>query len=250
VGRWRHIAQPQPDGTDTAIVLASARRYGWVRPRQDGAPAILNRRVAVRPLPAGKHAPNGWRPGDASHEHFREAGTYLRLLWPEVASQFCELVSTVYAVELETSPRLGYSSDHWITGPFTIALTCFDPFGTTEGMVHELAHLKFIYLGVPREGKSVFLRNLPSELYPSPVRGCKRPMTAVLHAFYSWVHMLDLDLRIAPVNRDWALRRLPRNLEWVSEMRTTLDRHARWTREGEAWYEGAREWTDLLLRRV
>jgi HEXXH motif-containing protein len=211
---------------------------------------ILNR-VAVRRLPVGRHVPDGWRPGDPAHEHFTEAATHLRLLWSEIALQFAELVSTVYAVDLDSSRGVGYSSDHWITGPFTIGVTYFDPVGTAEGMVHELAHLKLLYLGVPREGKSVLLRNSPSERYPSPVRGCDRPMPAVLHALYSWVHMLHLDLRFMRIMqpyRESTVQRTGRNLTWVSEMLQTIDRHARWTRAGEAWYEGVRAWTGELMR--
>jgi len=244
---WSRVARPQLDGSDTAVMLANANRLGWFRADSRARRTILNR-VAIRTLPVGRHTPSGWRPGDPAHEHFTEAATCLRLLWSEVATQFAQLVSTVYAVDLDSSARVGYSSDHWTTGPFTIAVTYFDPLGTAEGMVHELAHLKLLYLGVPREGKSVLLRNSPLERYPSPVRGCDRPMPAVLHALYSWVHMLHLELRMRQPRRERRLQRAARNLMWVSQMRQTIDRHARWTRNGEAWYEGLRAWTDDLMR--
>jgi len=245
---WRLCGRPPADGLDTRFALNVARLRGWTRKRVAADERLFDGRVALLPLPDHAPLPVGWRRGNPHEANFREAEEILSSLWPEVAEQFGELVSVAYAVDLESPWRQGYSSDHWITGPFTMAVTGLDAYGTAEGLVHEMAHLKLIYLGVPREGASELLLNPPTELHPSPVRGCDRPLTAILHALYSWMHMLELQLRMLPTRRQQALQRLARNVAWVAEMDQLVARKARWSRSGEAFHAGARTWIDELLR--
>src|SRR6185295_7197196 len=66
-----------------------------------------------------------------------------------------------------------------------------------EGIVHEMAHHKLRMLGVDFEDSIRLVKNDPTALYPSPIRyDCLRPMSAVLHAQYSYTYIAQLDIMV------------------------------------------------------
>src|SRR5262249_33658645 len=79
----------------------------------------------------------------------------------------------------------------------SIAVTVDHHVGFAEGIVHETAHHKLRALGVEVERASRLIRNPADATYPSRIRyDCLRPMSAVLHAQYSYPYILQLDLCI------------------------------------------------------
>lgn len=65
--------------------------------------------------------------------------------------------------------------------------------------MHEAAHQKLFGLGVLIEHADRIVRNDLTRLFPSPIVERPRPMTAVLHAEYSFIHVTELELRLLDV---------------------------------------------------
>src|SRR5205807_5202222 len=88
-----------------------------------------------------------------------------------------------------------------------------------EAFVRELAHQKLRALGVSQESAWRLVTNGPAELFPTPLSTCvARPMTSVLHALYSLLYVVELDLRLIAVEadspvREHLLRLLRRNVD-------------------------------------
>jgi HEXXH motif-containing protein len=149
--------------------------------------------------------------------------------------------------EHQDGKGIGSCSGHNVRRPFTIYVTHFDGFGTAESMLHEMAHIKLRCLGVQVENCSRLIVNHPSELYASPLRSFKRPMTAVVHAFYSWLHLTELDVRLAQYDHARACLRLRRNCEWIDQMLHEIRSNVRLDGEGEAFFMPLYAWADRLL---
>jgi hypothetical protein len=126
--------------------------------------------------------------------------------------------------------------------------------GTAEGIYHEVGHLRLESLGVwieHHDGR--LIRNAPDELYSSPVRrDKKRPMSAVLHATYSWLMFTENDWQNYSAGamdvdlfRDYSAHNLPKLRNGIAEVM----RYAKPTRDGEAFLDGMRAWADDLLVR-
>ena len=141
------------------------------------------------------------------------------------------------------------SRGHSPTPPFAVYVTCFDAFGTAESLVHEMAHVKLRCLGVQVESSSRLIVNPPTELYRSPLRSYRRPMTAVVHAFYSWLHITELDTRWAEVDPERALMRMARNCDWIQAMAQEIRAHARTDEAGCRFLPPLFAWAERLLAR-
>jgi HEXXH motif-containing protein len=134
-----------------------------------------------------------------------------------------------------------------------IYVTADDPWGFAEGIVHEMAHWKLRALGVQFEDwTDLLLKHQPTELYASPVRKDKpRPMGAVLHAQYSYVHVAEMVRRMyeaapypTPADASWLAIQLAR----IKEGQGTLRAHARGTPGvGDMFLEGLDFWTTEVL---
>lgn len=126
---------------------------------------------------------------------FLKAEQYLRL-WPEVYGQVPYFVNYINPIQSDffAAEPLGSSSGCSSDEFGVIYLTANHPFPLAEAIVHEMAHLKLIALGVDYEKATALITNDPGQLYYSPVRQTGRPMTAVFHAQYSFMHILNLDV--------------------------------------------------------
>jgi hypothetical protein len=121
-------------------------------------------------------------------------------LSPEVLTQLVSLIDTVSLFLDAQVP------DDWVVGSIcgqgaegfgSIATTLNHHAGFAEALVHEMAHHKLRALGVGVEAAERLVTNPPGQLYPSPIRyDCLRPMTAVVHAQYSYTYISALDLKI------------------------------------------------------
>lgn len=251
---WTRMAAPQAGGYDVETALGLARdEQKWKQPSRIKPPTFFEGRVGIRPWPFGPLDVSTLVPGELDHPHLGQAEEHLRRLWPDAYSAFQHLIVGVYPIHdtahVPGDGTIGSSSGHSVQRPFTVYATYFDPFGTAEAFVHEMAHVKLRCLGVQIESATRMIQNDPSELYVSPLRSYKRPMTAVVHAYYSWLHITELDARLAEHDLDRAMTVFGRNLARVEQMREEIARHVRTDEAGDAFLAACSAWADTLTAR-
>ena len=129
--------------------------------------------------------------------------------WPVAFRQCQRLLEAIHpAIDrrfpLESDAIYRGSSSHSYERLFgTVWLTVMCPIGAAEAIVHEMAHQKLRVLGVSFELASRVVGNDRRSLYVSPiVKDRLRPMTAVLHAQYSYIHVTQLDIHILDSERN------------------------------------------------
>jgi len=131
--------------------------------------------------------------------------------------------------------------------------TIFCPIALAEAIVHETAHQKLRVLGISFESATTVVANDPSDLYVSPViKDRRRPMTAVLHAEYSYVHVTALDIHMLETERDanrlTVLREvLQRNLSRIEEGYETIRRYFKPGEHGREFMDGFFQWTERTI---
>ena len=250
---WRRLSRPQPDAYDTDILLELGGDPAPRTARVEG-PSLCGGRVALSnddPLmPMPPYLPVGGVPETLERAIFYVAR------WPAMALQWPRIVRTVQCF---TDPFGGgplRSSSHSVDSrPGTVALTVDCPLATAQALVHETAHLKLRMMGVRNESADRIVANPPDELHESPiVTEMLRPMTAVLHAQYSFMHVLQLDLEMLAKEDDPAVRRdigklLARNAPRMARGLATLRRELRTDEEGAAFCEGFFDWCETALER-
>lgn len=250
---WARVAEPQQDGYDTRVARALAEQeFGWRRPPVPAPPHAFDGRVALRSWPSDIPLNPELKPGRLEHPNLRRAEACIRNVWPVVHRQFADLVAELAPVDANDSAsdsHIGSCSGHSPAPPFAVYVTCFDAFGAAESLVHEMAHVKLRCLGVRVESSSRLIMNPPSELYRSPLRSYPRPMTAVVHAFYSWLHLTELDVRWADVEPRRALMRLARNCIWIAAMAQEIQAHVRTDEAGRRFLPPLFAWAERLWTR-
>lgn len=212
---WSRLAEPQADQHDTQVAwelvtttTSPLRRVPHRRRLPAGAPTFCEGAVAIRYIaeePPG--APRNAN-GPLGHPNLELAAAYVRR-WPAAYQQFRALMDTFHPmIDTMVPPeqwnlQIG-SNSHSDEDKFgTMYATVYDPVGTAEAMVHELAHNKLRALGVYVESAQRLVTNPPDELFESPVRKDRmRPMTAVLHAQFSFIHVTQLDLCMLETETD------------------------------------------------
>jgi HEXXH motif-containing protein len=153
---------------------------------------------------------------------------------PRRSRQFKALIDSVHpAIDTTIPPALreitfgssSHSHERWFG---TLCATIDDPIGCAQALVHEMSHQKLRALCVSVESAWRLITNDPADLFPSPIRiGRQRPMTAVLHAQYSFIHVVELDLRMLEkesdaMARDHILQLLMRNVVRMEAGHETL----------------------------
>lgn len=204
---WYRLAEPQPDEYDTDVTLdfaqrtTNSRRKEFYKRRPTGnSPTICDGQVAVRYIqeqcPYAYPVINGF----IDHPNILIAGELLRR-WPLVHRQFKRLIDSFHPlwestipVEINDPPLLSISgADESMFG--TLFASTIQPHALAEAFVHEMAHQKLHALGVSFECTDRLIRNPPEQLFQSPViLDRRRPMTAVLHATYSFTYITQLDV--------------------------------------------------------
>jgi HEXXH motif-containing protein len=260
---WARLARPQPDGYDTRAILDLVTRGSnpWRRRGVEGAPTLFGGRVAVRNRDFSGFSPPQFVPAPPDHPHLAEAETILSA-WPEAAAQIPELIDTiqVWSDTTQTAALAAVrpgSSSHSIEEEFgTIMVTIDSPFGTAQALVHEMAHHKLRAMGVPVVGAARLVANDPAGLYRSPIIvGRLRPMTAVLHAQYSFMHVTQLDVadHDAPGTSDrlrgQSLYLLARNVPRMEAGDEELRRHLATDAAGARFAEAFFAWSAGVLQR-
>jgi hypothetical protein len=252
---WARLAYPQADQYDSHAIVALAcyRR----RPVGDD-PTIFDGQVAVRALPRSTLREPDFLLAPADHPNLAVAGRYVAR-WPEVYEQFKLLIDSVIPLfdatiaPAERAEVLG-SCSHSDEGQFgTLMATVEDPLGLAQAMVHEMAHQKLRALGISVESAQRLIVNGPDELYPSPVRhDSLRPMTAIFHAVYSFLHVVALDLRMIAAEQDPAVRErlvllLARNVPRMQAGFATLRENLRTDPAGAVFCGAFMAWAEAIL---
>ena len=200
---WTRMAEPQTDGYDSEVTLRFAAEAGYRRPPAT-PPRFLGGAVSLRPDPDLRF-PDDCVPADPSHPNVTRAEALLRL-WPIGYEQCRRLLDSV--TPFRHVPDQGDFVVGSVCGPGargfgSVAVTVDHHVGFAEGIVHEMAHHKLRALGVDFEDATCLILNPPTATYPSPIRyDCLRPMSAVLHAQYSYTYILQLDLQILEARQD------------------------------------------------
>lgn len=252
---WTRMARPQRDGYDTDALLELHRR----------APAPWHASGARLggPLEIGICGPPLLRPPRflPAARPFGALGEAIGLVaaWPEMEAQWLRIVSRIQPfTDVETTaqggkPPIGSCSHNESARLGLIGLTVDCPLGAAQALVHETAHHKLRIMGVDNEAAIRLLANDPSQMYFSPIVGRPRPMTAILHAHYSFMHVLELDLRLLEAETEEGRRRdlhglLARNAPRVADMTATLRAAAHPDRDGESFLAALLGWADENLR--
>ncbi len=243
--------------TDLALDLADREHAPWRRsPRagQHGKHLVLaDGRVTIDntdPL----LPPPRWRPVDAVHPNLVRAMAFVER-WPEAARQWPRLVHTLqgfWDTDASAGPlRSASHSEGARLGVFALTLNC--PLASAQAIVHEAAHNKLRALGVDNESAVRIVANPPDQRFRSPVVLDRlRPMTAVLHALYSFLHVLQLDLLLLKQETDAAVRddllaligrNLPRIEDGIGEVR----RNIRVDEAGAGFLEGLTAWSAAVI---
>ena len=253
---WRRLAEPQQDGYDSKVTLCLATEAGYQRPGTNDGPSFLEGAVSLVRDPLVQF-PEGCVPVGPSHRNVGRAESLLRL-WPEVYEQ-CRCLLDRLTLFRHQADDVDFVIGS-ICGPGTrgfgsIAVTVDHHVGFAEGIVHEMAHHKLQALGVEFESAKRLLMNDPSIKYPSPIRyDCLRPMSAVLHAQYSYTYIVQLDLTILDARQDrerdhsvvaHSLAVIAPKLEFGNEV---IRKHAHVDSNGEQFLAGLFSWSERILR--
>jgi prolyl 4-hydroxylase len=266
---WSRLAEPQASQYDTDVVLrlASAttspnRPQPYRRTPVGESPSAFDGEVAIRTvcrsLPEFESFSAGYLDAPADHSNIGLAAEYIRS-WPEAFRQCQRLVEAIHPamdprIPLESTEIYRGSTCHSFESLFgTLWATIYCPIGLAEAIVHEMAHQKLRVLGVSFESATAIVGNDPSEVYVSPiVKERRRPMTAVLHAQYSYVYVTTLDLYMFraecdPARREVLGRVLGRNLARIEEGHETLRRCFIPGKHGQEFMEGFSAWTEKTM---
>lgn len=263
---WSRMARPQEDGYDTEVVLHLAtttpsllRSKPYQRQPVGDAPTLFDGRVAIRNRPTGGLPRPRYIPADPAHAHLSEAERLLGV-WPAVANQFPALIDTLQPW-IDTSAshddwlRLPGSSSHSNEAEFGVIMATVDsPIALAQAMVHEMAHHKLRAMGVSLLQAIRLVTNNPEDLYQSPIITHKRrPMTAVLHAQYSFIHVTALDVAIfqdpamSEHDRRLALYLLARNVPRMEAGYAEIDAHIRTNADGAQFIDAFKSWSRQVL---
>jgi HEXXH motif-containing protein len=262
---WSRMASPQSDGYDTDMTLRLAENGGtplrplpYRRRPTDGAVTLCDGAVAVRPAPDRGLVTDRFVPAKLDHPNLAAGAAFLAR-WPEAYAQFVRLVDTIYPYTDPAQARMGKSalgsSSHSYEEDFgSIHATVDDALGFAQALIHEMSHQKLRVLGVSIETAERLIVNDPSERFESPIRKDQtRPMSAVFHAQYSFIHVTALDLHMLAGaegrERECILMLLARNVPRMQAGYEEVARHIRTDAAGRLFLDAFMEWSADVLRR-
>lgn len=265
---WRRLAEPQPDGYDTDAILWLLERHRPIEYAHTDrdvdeidtfGPRLGVGTTAVRVDGKVLLPPPRYQPASGIPKGLLEAIDLLGS-WPEIAAQWPRIIRIIQPfndlnhqlLPAEKTARVSSSSHNDRRRFGVIGVTVDDAVGTARGIVHEMAHHKLRAMGVDNEAASRMIQNSRRDLFFSPVVGRDRPMMALLHALYAFVHVLQLDLLL--LAQPWSAERLgslrdlvARDASRVEATASTIRGRAALDDSGAAFVGALIEWTDRLL---
>jgi HEXXH motif-containing protein len=254
---WSRVAVPQDDGYDTEVI---ARMAGvGARASPPGGPAMFGGRTRLTAceerLPRARYTV-----APLDHPNIARGEALLRS-WPAAHRQcgalLCELSPFLdpMLTPAQWDHNPGSSSDGFAFGFGVIAATVDNAYGFAQAVIHETAHHKLRALGVHRLTAERLIVNDATQLYDSPiVRDRRRPMTAVVHAQYSFMHVTALDVAMYDAALDDETRKaaaflLARNVPRMEAGRRELATHLRTDAAGDLFFAAFDRWSETTLRR-
>ncbi|MFZ2031037.1 MAG: HEXXH motif-containing putative peptide modification protein [Vitreimonas sp.] len=266
---WTRLAEPQEDEYDSHIILQLAstttspgRPHPYRRHLAGDAPTVFDGNVAIRHvydvLPEYAPVRARWPDAPTDHPNIALAAEYIRL-WPAAFKQCGRLLEAIHPAldpQFSFDPKEihGGSSSNSSEALFgTLWATIHCPVGFAQAIVHEMAHQKLRALGVSLETATSIVGNDPNDLYVSPViKHRLRPMPAVLHAQYSFIHVTALDILVFKAERDPRRQDvlggvLAKNLVRIEEGYETLGKHFKPIGDGWAFMAGLSDWTERTI---
>lgn len=259
------MAEPQADGYDTQVTLRFARlRYDDSRRANYGesssrrGPRIFDDAVVVRHYDTPYRHQARLANGPLRHPNIDRAVELVRL-WPEAYAQFKALI---HAFNPLIDPQV--AEQRWVLGSGSsshchrvehgvIYATIFDPFGLAQSFVHEMAHTKLFALGIWLTRSEGLITNPAEAVYDSPIiLDRKRPMPAVFHAVYSFIHVTALDIVMlkhasSQAERRVLLRFLRRNVARMEQGIAVLKRDLQVDSNGRVFVDGFLEWAGRVV---
>ncbi len=202
---WSIMAAPREDGRDTEWIrkYAEMSPLRKVAPPQNGEPTICDGKVAIRYDYWPESFDKQFQKAPPDHPHIGRAVQLLKA-WPAIYTQFGDIVSEFEPLLLPETEghEITGSMSHQPPGTYgAIWATVNDPLALAEAFVHEMAHHKLLALGQLFEASQPLFENPGSELYDSPIRtDILRPISAVFHGMYAFMHVIALDRRILESN--------------------------------------------------
>lgn len=252
---WGRMGEPQEDEYDSGVYLLRAKeRFGYEPSEEEGlgffCGTVPLRRITRLPESSMVVPPMDHRGILGAEEMIaldplllRQCRALLDGIYPVVDAQWLD----------DPGPpgcSCGGITDQW----GHVFATCADPLGFAEGIVHEMGHWKLHALGIDLlRWPGGLIGNDPKELYESPIRkDMPRPMGAVLHAQYSYLHVVQLqtavcrsDEKLRKVYGGWLLY----NAKRLEGGAITLAEHFKPAGpDGEAFFEGIQLWQDRVIQ--
>jgi hypothetical protein len=252
---WERLSEPQIDQYDSRVILERVGpRFEQQRFARHDDIRVFGDHVVCKPNTYWDA--EEFPPAEATHPNVALACDFIGR-WPAAFEQCKHLLSEVLVSwwSKATSGTVGCSSGPGPSGFGSICVTIFNPLGAAEGIVHELAHHKLRALGIQMEAAEHLITNSSAELYHSPIRYDQlRPMSAVLHAEYSYMHVAQLDIYAARSPTNFAERRaiasktLAFYLPKLEYGRRVIKNNIRLDGSGNAFIRGLLSWLDSVLR--
>ena len=251
---WKRVAAPQRDQYDSEVVLRLAREGGYKPFDVSDLPTCGDGAIALR---HDGTLLTGCDPAPFDHPNI-EAGIDLIRLWPEVYLQCQALLDYISPFVKPDWPDNIYGSicGTAMNGFGSIATTVNSRIGFAEAVVHEMGHHKLRGIGIDVEAAERLIVNAPDRLYRSPIRyDSERPMTAVIHAQYSYTYIAALDLAIIDSaldperDRHIAENSLAVIMPKLKFGRAEIERHAEVDDDGAAFLQGFFDWIDSVVSR-
>lgn len=248
---WGRMPRPQADGYDMMKTVALAHeRFGFVKQIYSApVPTMFDGRVLLAHYkPDQKPAPY-LDPMPFDSPIIKQTDDALRQIWPEAyrgMQMLCNEIRIMRDVNYPDGAMTGCTCGN-LSEFGGICTTAQGVIGFMHGCVHEMiGHWKLKALGVDlMTWDGPLVANNPEDRYVSPVRkDITRPMGAVLHAQYSYLHVLEMEIRAKKAGLDPDM--LPLNVARMAEGRETL---RAWGpgEEGESFAKAMDEWTAELL---
>lgn len=238
---WLRVAEPQEDGYDVDATLSFVPAY----PREADWPHRIGG-AEIRPMPTLPG--NGLEQAPADHPNIVRAYELLGT-WPAVRRSFDRLIYRFYPLLDPGRAGRGSTCGSQDSELGIIYATVYSAEGLAEAFVHEMGHTKLRCLGIWLEKADRLITNGPEELFESPIRKDKlRPMTAVVHAEFSYTYVTALDLRMqeAEPGPDHLLA-IGVNLQRLLEGREVIRCHLKVDRDGEHFFAAYIDWLDRTL---
>ena len=263
---WLRMAEPQDDQYDSKQImrLASSRAPGSpLLPVEasatctafDGTVVIAH---VYNGLPEFAGFTGNYLNAPLDHPNIPAAVELVRA-WPTAFEQCKRLLDTIHpaidgSIPFNSKEVYRGSSCHSFERYLgTLWSTIHCRYGLAEAIVHEMAHQKLRAMGVSFESATRIVGNDPTGRYASPiVKDRLRPMSAVLHAQYSYVHVTEMDMFMVMAESDSSRRAvlknvLRRNLHRIGEGDAILGTHFVAGAEGNEFMVGLKSWTRRVM---